>query len=51
MSGMVDWKEKGKEVVVAYLRHCSITFTKEMKQIARIFGYLVCGSRIETSGL
>jgi hypothetical protein len=31
MSGMVHWEEKGKEVVVAYLRHCSIMFPEEMK--------------------
>jgi hypothetical protein len=31
MSDMVDGEEKGKEVVVAYLRHCSIVFQEEMK--------------------
>jgi hypothetical protein len=31
MSDVVDWEEKGKEVVVAYLRHCSFMFPEEMK--------------------
>jgi hypothetical protein len=31
MSSMVDWQEKVREVVVAYLRYFSIMFPEEIK--------------------